>query len=185
MRRMLEERNLGGVAPMRNHASRLAAGVLSVVAAGLVLSGGLFVILRYQPRRALAAARKLFGRVLNPIFLRASERLGIDQSVVYHVGRRSGREYVTPLCVVETPEGFIIPAAFGSEVDWLRNLRATPRARLHHEGVDWEVEAEVIGRDDAYRLAGGTAGCPCWDQFRIEAYAVLRPTSVGSGRPSR
>jgi deazaflavin-dependent oxidoreductase (nitroreductase family) len=164
---------------MRRIVSRLSGVVIAVIAAGSMLSGALYVILRYQPPRAVAAARKLFGHVLNPVFLRTSERLGVGQSVVYHVGRRSGREYVTPLCVVETSEGFIVPAAFGPEVDWLRNLRATPRARLHHEGVDWEVEAEVIGRDDAYRMAGGTAGCPCWDQFRIEAYAVLRPIDEG------
>ena len=68
-----------------------------------------------------------------------------------------------------------MPAAFGPEVDWLRNLRATPRARFAHQGIVREVDATIIDRSEAYRLAGGTAGCPCWDSFRIQAYALLRP----------
>jgi deazaflavin-dependent oxidoreductase (nitroreductase family) len=159
---------------------RLATTVLAVLSIGLALSGALTMILRRRPPRAIAATRALFGRVLNPVLLTVSEWLGVDQSVVYHIGRRSGREYATPLCVVETSEGFIVPAAFGPDVDWLKNLRVTSRARLVHYGVEHEVEAEVIEREEAYRLAGGTAGCPCWDQFRIEAYALLRPTADDS-----
>lgn len=162
-------------APARRIAQRIAKVTVIIAGIGAVLSALLTLILRYQPPRLVAVTRKLFGRVLNPVFLGVSDRLGVDQSVVYHTGRRTGREYVTPLCVVEVPEGVIVPAAFGPEVDWLKNLRATPRARLAHKGIVTEVDATVIGRDDAYRLAGGTAGCPCWDSFRIEAYALLRP----------
>jgi hypothetical protein len=68
-----------------------------------------------------------------------------------------------------------VPAAFGPDVDWIKNLRATPLARFAHNGIVWDVDATIIGRDEAFRLAGGTAGCACWESFRIDTYALLRP----------
>jgi deazaflavin-dependent oxidoreductase (nitroreductase family) len=149
------------------------------VIAGIVigLAGSLYLILRYQPRPLVAATRKLFGRVLNPAFLQIADRFNLEtwQHTLYHTGRKTGREYRTPLCVAPTPEGFIVPAAFGPDVDWLANLRANPRARITFEGTTHPVVAEVIDRKEAFRLGGGSAGCPCWDQFRIQHYAILRP----------
>jgi deazaflavin-dependent oxidoreductase (nitroreductase family) len=98
-----------------------------------------------------------------------------SQPLVYHRGRTSGKEYVTPLCMVSTPEGFIVPAAFGPDVDWLANLRATPESKVVYEGVTRHTVAEVIGRDEAIAYAGGTPGCPCWTNFQVEDLVLLRP----------
>jgi deazaflavin-dependent oxidoreductase (nitroreductase family) len=150
---------------------------LAVAAVVVGLGVGLRLILRYQPKPLVDATRKVFGRVLNPILLSISDRFGFGTGiqVLHHVGRRTGREYRTPLCVVPTQEGYVVPAAFGPEVDWLANLRATPQAKLTYKGVTYRVTAEVIGRSEAFRLAGGSPGCRCWDEFRIQDYAILRP----------
>ena len=149
-----------------------------MVAAVGGFSVALYLILRYQPKPLVSAARQVFGRALNPIVIAISDRFDLEtgQQALHHVGRRTGREYRTPLCVVPTPEGYIVPAAFGPEVDWLANLRATPQAKLTYQRITHPVTAVVIDRDEAFRLAGGSAGCPCWDQFRIQEFALLRPS---------
>ena len=44
--------------------------------------------------------------------------------MIYHVGRRSGKAYQTPIIAFPTSFGFIIALTYGPQVDWLRNVRA-------------------------------------------------------------
>jgi deazaflavin-dependent oxidoreductase (nitroreductase family) len=148
-----------------------------------VASAGLWVTLRYRPKPLVDRARRLFGRVLNPFMLRLVDRFDLDQPLVYHRGRKSGREYATPLCMSSTPEGFIVPAAFGPDVDWLANLRATPATKLVYERRTYPVVAEVIDLEQAIHYSGGTPGCPCWTTFKVEELVLLRPDSSRSTEP--
>jgi deazaflavin-dependent oxidoreductase (nitroreductase family) len=153
-------------------------GAAVIVLIGLIAaaSAGLGLILRYQPTPLMRPVRWFAGRVLNPPVLWYTERFGgKSQPLVYHRGRKSGREYVTPLCMVSTPEGFIVPAAFGPKVDWLANLKATPESRVVYEGASHGTIAEVIDLDQAIDYAGGEPGCPCWTQFKVENLVLLRP----------
>ncbi len=148
------------------------AGALAV-GCGYVVSRRMTWLLKHQPHAEIERARRLFGHVLNPIVLWMADRFGMDVPTVYHIGRRSGTEYAAPLCVTETSEGYIVPAAFGPGVDWLANLAANPHARLRHGHETFPVEAEVIDREAALRIAG-ESHCPCWDQFEVKDYAILR-----------
>ena len=159
-------------------ARRVGIALVGFAIAGFVVSRGFTLILRHRPKRILDATRMLFGRVLNPALMWFSDRIGLDQSIMYHVGRTSGREYATPLCVSSTPDGFIVPVVFGPDVDWLRNLRETPEAKLLHEGTTYAVRAQVIDADEALRGAGGSPGCSCWDEFRVQEFVLLRPADA-------
>jgi deazaflavin-dependent oxidoreductase (nitroreductase family) len=44
--------------------------------------------------------------------------------VVVHTGRRSGREYRTPVNVFRHGDGFVIALTYGPESDWVRNVTA-------------------------------------------------------------
>ena len=55
----------------------------------------------------------LAGKRWNPIF-----------AVVEHRGRRTGRQYATPVAARRIAGGFAITLAFGAQVDWYRNLLA-------------------------------------------------------------
>jgi deazaflavin-dependent oxidoreductase (nitroreductase family) len=44
-------------------------------------------------------------------------------AVILHRGRRSGREYRTPLFAFKTDRTLIIALLYGQQSDWLRNLR--------------------------------------------------------------
>ena len=164
---------------------RFGIVVIGLAVLALVLGRGLGMILRHRPKHVLGMTRKLFGRGLNPVWLWLVDRFHLDQPVVYHVGRKSGREYATPLCVSPTPEGFIVPAAFGPDVDWLANLRATPRTRLVYGGVTYPVTAEVIDSEEAIRIAGGHPGCPCWQEYRVQELVLLRPDGEQSAQPEK
>lgn len=156
------------------------AGIAALMLVGLATAAtvGLGLILRYQPASLIKPARRFAGRVLNPPVLWYTERFGrTSQPLVYHRGRKSGKEHVTPLCMAPTPEGFIVPAAFGPHVDWLANLRATPESRVVYEGATYETLAEVIDLEQAIDYAGGKPGCPCWTQFKVENLVLLRPLS--------
>jgi deazaflavin-dependent oxidoreductase (nitroreductase family) len=45
-------------------------------------------------------------------------------SVVYHIGRQSGRTYRTPVLASYVEDKIIIPLSYGEDVDWLRNILA-------------------------------------------------------------
>jgi deazaflavin-dependent oxidoreductase (nitroreductase family) len=70
------------------------------------------------------------GKRWNPIF-----------AVIEHRGRKSGRRYLTPVAARRTPRGFVISLAFGSQVDWYRNLQAAGEAIVHWKGADYPVTA--------------------------------------------
>lgn len=120
-------------------------------------------------------APRLF-RLLNPIAVWIIERLGVGRhnGVLYHSGRTTGREYATPLCMVPTPDGYIVPAAFGPHTDWLLNLKATPTSHVIYDRRVRETVAEVITLDQAIAHAGGTPGCRCW-LSGIDEFVLLRP----------
>lgn len=127
-------------------------------------------------QRSYSMTRRVYRRV-NPAAIWAIERLGVGahNGVLYHTGRSSGREYATPLCMVPTPEGYIVPATYGPETDWLRNLKATPQSRVVFDKATHETVAEVIDLDRAIEYAGGTPGCRCWEDPKLEELVVLRP----------
>ena len=50
--------------------------------------------------------------------------------VIQHRGRRSGREYLTPVNYAIADGGIYCTAGFGPRTDWYRNIMADPSVRL-------------------------------------------------------
>ncbi len=59
--------------------------------------------------------------------------------MIYHIGRRSGKPYETPIIAFPTTEGFVIALTYGPEVDWYRNIRAAGRCRIQWHGKVYEI----------------------------------------------
>jgi deazaflavin-dependent oxidoreductase (nitroreductase family) len=55
-------------------------------------------------------------------------------NLVVHRGRRSGREYRTPVMAFPGDDVYVIPLAFGSERDWVRNVIAAGGCTLMRRG---------------------------------------------------
>lgn len=66
-------------------------------------------------------------------------------AAIGHTGRKSGKQYSTPIGAERVQDGFIVPLAYGAKVDWLRNVLAAGRATIAAKGETYEVtEPEVI-----------------------------------------
>jgi deazaflavin-dependent oxidoreductase (nitroreductase family) len=71
---------------------------------------------------------------------------------LHHVGRKSGREYATPVVVRGTSEGTYVPLPFGVGTDWYRNAVAAGGVRATWRGSDlWLAHPTVVDRGDAAR----------------------------------
>ncbi|MGO9383504.1 MAG: hypothetical protein ACLP4W_15815 [Mycobacterium sp.] len=118
----------------------------AVVALYLLLLGWGMLM---QVRRISDHTRRLTKR-LNP-FLRnvAGTRLGMlyfNLSALHHVGRRSGRTYVTPLSAYPLGDGFVLAVAY-PHVDWCENVLAAGKCTLDWNGKEYALERpEVIPR---------------------------------------
>ena len=71
------------------------------------------------------------NRVLGPL-----ARVLPGFGVVIHRGRRSGREYRTPVNVFRTPDGYVVALTYGVG-DWARNVLAA-------DGCHLEIRHRVV-----------------------------------------
>lgn len=93
---------------------------------------------------------KINKRIFNPIELRRGKR-----PTLTHVGRKSGREYVTPLDAHEVDGGFLFILVYGSDCDWVQNILASGTATLRKGGTAFELaNPRVITRDEVQPLLG-------------------------------
>jgi deazaflavin-dependent oxidoreductase (nitroreductase family) len=91
--------------------------------------------------------------LLNPIMRTRAGRKNGYAAAIRHTGRKSGKQYSTPVGAERVQDGFIIPLAYGTQVDWLRNVVAAGRATVSANGETHDVtEPEVI--DAATALPG-------------------------------
>ena len=79
------------------------------------------------------ALNKRFG---NPAMMRLAGRRYFFAGVIRHTGRRSGREYATPIWAVPTTEGVVISLPFGEGADWLKNVLAAGTSDDRDQGRD-------------------------------------------------
>jgi deazaflavin-dependent oxidoreductase (nitroreductase family) len=123
----------------------------AVVALYLLLLGwGMLMQLRQLSDRT----RQLTKRA-NPYMRKvAGTRLGMlyfNLSALHHVGRRSGRDYVTPLSAYPLGDGFVLAAAY-PYVDWLENVLAAGKCTLSWNGKEYALDGpEVIPRAEAMK----------------------------------
>jgi len=86
------------------------------------------------------------ARVVNPLVLRIAGRRHLPiLGVVHHRGRRTGRDYATPLGVRPTADGgFMIPLTFSDASHWYRNIRAAGECVITYQGADHTVTGPVV-----------------------------------------
>jgi deazaflavin-dependent oxidoreductase (nitroreductase family) len=82
------------------------------------------------------------ARFLNPVMMPlAGKRWNPIFAVAEHRGRRSGRQYATPVAARRLEGGFVIALAFGAQVEWYRNLVAAQGGTIHWRGRAYPVGA--------------------------------------------
>ena len=116
----------------------------------LLLGWGMLMQVRWFSDRT----RQLTKRA-NPYLLKvAGTRAGMlyfNLSALHHIGRRSSREYVTPLSAYPLGDGFVLAAAY-PHVDWLENVLAASNCTLRWNGGEYALERpELLSRAEAMK----------------------------------
>ena len=71
------------------------------------------------PRRIARFNRRVTNPILGPIVVRLP-----GFGILVHRGRRSGREYRTPVLSFRSASGRVFALTYGTETDWVRNVLA-------------------------------------------------------------
>jgi len=137
---------------MTTHVSRRAAGLPAAAAATMPASpagpaappGEARNALRFGPRTR--GAIRAVARVINPLVLRIAGRRHMPiLGIVHHRGRRTGRQYATPLGVRPAAAGgFMIPLTFSDASQWYQNIRASGWCVITYRGADHAVAGPVV-----------------------------------------
>jgi deazaflavin-dependent oxidoreductase (nitroreductase family) len=80
----------------------------------------------------------------NQLFLTIAGKLLRAYSIVEHVGRRSGREYQTPVGAYPLGDGFVVAILYGVHSEWVRNTFAGGGFTLRTKGRDYLLERPEI-----------------------------------------
>lgn len=93
-------------------------------------------------------------------------------AVLVHVGRTSGREYLTPLEPTPIDGGYLFVPVYGVESDWVRNVLAAGSARLRTGGTEVVVtNPRLIDAEAAFALLPeGAERPPKW--LKLEQYLL-------------
>jgi deazaflavin-dependent oxidoreductase (nitroreductase family) len=119
--------------------------IVGVLAAGLLAIAIVFVLgVRSRSRLVLRPLFKLQRAVSNPVTMKTAGTAGSPYSVIRHRGRKSGREYETPVGVVAAGDTFLIALPYGSQTNWVRNVLASGSASVVHEGRTCAVDRPQV-----------------------------------------
>jgi deazaflavin-dependent oxidoreductase (nitroreductase family) len=120
-----------------------------------------------------------FNRVVTNRLFRPLARRLPGYAVVVHTGRRSGREYRTPVNVFRRGGGYAIALTYGPDSDWVRNVLAAGGCRLETRGGTIVVGDPVVLRDPR-RSAVPFLLRPFLRILGVELFLRLSPTTAPS-----
>jgi deazaflavin-dependent oxidoreductase (nitroreductase family) len=81
----------------------------------------------------------LIKHTLNPVTRRIAHTSYGPITLVQHVGRRSGKQYETPIIASRVADGFVIELTYGYDVDWHKNVLAAGGCTLLWHGRQYPI----------------------------------------------
>lgn len=84
--------------------------------------------------------RYVAKHVINRLTSRNAGSAKSHFAILRHVGRRSGKEFETPIMVSQLGEDFVLALTYGPKVDWYRNLQANGKGTLTWHGKTYTIE---------------------------------------------
>lgn len=106
------------------------------------------------PSLAVRIVLRPMTRMLNPLVGRLAGRRHFRMAAqIRHVGRRSGRPYMTPAAARLSGDVIVIPLTFGNRSDWSQNVRAAGGCSLRLNGRDYDAtRPELLSLQEAQPL---------------------------------
>jgi len=105
----------------------------------LLVSYAVAKVAQHNPRLR-PTLLKPYNKIIRPV----AGRPHSPYALLEHVGRRTGRTYVTPVGAFPYEDGFAIGLSYGADVDWCRNLMASGRATVTWHGRTFRLEHPEI-----------------------------------------
>lgn len=99
------------------------------------------------PRWLACFNRRVTNRVLGP-WARYMPAFG----VVVHTGRKTRRQYRTPVNVFRRPGGYVIALTYGPDSDWVRNVLAAGGCTLETRGRAFRLTQPRLSHDERRRM---------------------------------
>jgi deazaflavin-dependent oxidoreductase (nitroreductase family) len=122
-------------------------------------------------------------KVLNPLVGKLAGRKHFRMAAqIRHVGRRSGRHYMTPAGARLTGDVIVIPLTFGSRSDWAQNVRAAGGCSIRLNGRNFTATDPELQRvEDAQPLVRSA-----FSAFERGAFGLLgiRQVLILTARPA-
>ncbi len=133
----------------KKHIPLIVRILLGLLLAPIVVVAGLMLILIVWMRTMhLQWFREKLIRfnkqTLNPATLKIAGRRSSVYAALKHVGRRSGRTYMTPVVAKPLGDGFVIPLPYDAGVDWCRNVLAAGSCTLIWNEQEYTLERPEI-----------------------------------------
>ncbi len=124
-------------------------------------------------RRVARFNRAFANHIAGPIFRRMP-----GFGAIHHRGRRSGRQYVTPVKIFRRADDYVITLPYGHQADWVRNVMASGGCVLETRGKHVALTSPRLQSDD------GRTGVPAlarWAMARMGStvFLVLSPRVSG------
>jgi deazaflavin-dependent oxidoreductase (nitroreductase family) len=97
--------------------------------------------------RALARINRLFtNRLLSPLAARLP-----GFGIIVHTGRKSGRQYRTPVLIFRRGGGYVVALTYGPDSDWVRNVLASGGCTLETRGHHITLVSPRLDHDEQRR----------------------------------
>lgn len=113
-------------------------------------------VMKYASKGHVAVFKLTNGRIGNKWRIGAGLRKPVPTLLLEHRGRKSGREFTTPLLYLSDGEDFVIVASQGGmpkNPQWYHNLIAHPDTRIHVKGQrNLQVSARVATPEERAEL---------------------------------
>jgi hypothetical protein len=141
----------------KKHMPLIVRVLLGLLLAPIAFVAGLMLILIVWMRTMhIPWLREKFIRfnkqTLNPATLKIAGGRSSVYATVKHVGRRSGRGYMTPVVAKPLGDGFVMPLPYDSSVDWCRNVLAAGTCTLIWNDQEYTLERpEIIQQSQALK----------------------------------
>jgi deazaflavin-dependent oxidoreductase (nitroreductase family) len=101
---------------------------------------------------------------LNPLTRRIAYSSFGPFAIIRHVGRRSGKQYETPIILGPVEDGFVFELTYGPDVDWYKNVMAAGGCTVLWHGKDY-----VIDKIEPLDAKSGRSAFPLLAQFILRA----------------
>jgi deazaflavin-dependent oxidoreductase (nitroreductase family) len=107
------------------------------------------------PSLVVRIALRPMTKILNPLVATLAGRRHFRMAAeLRHVGRNSGKPYVTSAGARLSGNTIIIPLTFGNQSDWSRNVRAAGGCSIRVDGHDYQAtRPELVDRRQTAPLA--------------------------------